>query len=223
MTRILVHVEGQTEETFVKEVIAPHLYSCGYHSVGARLLGNSRQRKSRGGIKSWEVVRREIDRHLSSDPGCIATTMVDYYALPNSWPGREDATNMLHELKGNHVAQQLSEDFSEHSPHSDRFEPFVLMHEFEALLFSDCARFASSIGHENKLASLQSIRNQFSTPEHINDSPMTAPSKRVLGIIPGYEKPLYGNIAAIDIGLDTIRQECSHFDSWLSRLEARLL
>ena len=43
MRRLLVHVEGQTEETFVNEVLREYLVNRGYHSVGARLLGNARQ------------------------------------------------------------------------------------------------------------------------------------------------------------------------------------
>lgn len=60
MTRLLIHVEGQTEETFVNEVLAPHLYRHGYTSVGARLLGNARLRERRGGIRGWNSVRSDI-------------------------------------------------------------------------------------------------------------------------------------------------------------------
>jgi hypothetical protein len=71
----------------------------------------------------------------------------------------------------------------------------------------------------NVAADLEAIRVGFNSPEEINDSPMTAPSKRLLKIIPGYQKPLYGNIAALDVGLKSIRDQCPHFDSWLKRLE----
>ncbi|MDE2725572.1 MAG: hypothetical protein OXI59_19555 [Gemmatimonadota bacterium] len=37
MTRLLIHVEGETEETFVNEILGPHLYACGYTMVSARL------------------------------------------------------------------------------------------------------------------------------------------------------------------------------------------
>ena len=94
------------------------------------------------------------------------------------------------------------------------------MHEFEALLFSDCQRFAEGIGGRPQLArDLQNIRDQFDTPEHINDSPFTAPSKRIRALMPGYQKPLDGTNAALHIGLDTIRGQCPHFADWLSRLE----
>ena len=91
MSRILVHVEGQTEERFVNQVLAPHLYSVGYASVGARLLGNARQRSRRGGIRPWDSVRSDILNHLAADHETLATTMVDYYGLPDTWPGRSQA------------------------------------------------------------------------------------------------------------------------------------
>jgi hypothetical protein len=93
------------------------------------------------------------------------------------------------------------------------------MHEFEALLFSDCKAFATAIGHPAAEPKLQEIRNQFQTPEEINDSPVTAPSKRIEAIIPGYDKPLGGTLAALEIGLPKIRAACPHFRNWLEILE----
>jgi hypothetical protein len=101
-----------------------------------------------------------------------------------------------------------------------RFVPFVVMHEFEGLLFSDCAGLSRGIGRPHLAADLQKVRDQFLSPEDIDDSPLTAPSKRLLSPLPGYEKPLLGNLAALEIGLARIRQECRHFDEWVTRLEA---
>ena len=74
MTRLLVHVEGETEENFVNEVLAPYLYARGFSSVSARLFGNARQRGRRGGIKPWSTVRKDIVDHLKADRQCIAAT-----------------------------------------------------------------------------------------------------------------------------------------------------
>jgi hypothetical protein len=49
MARLLVHVEGITEETFVNELLSVYLATRGYESVGARILGNARQRSRRAG------------------------------------------------------------------------------------------------------------------------------------------------------------------------------
>ena len=84
MSRLFVHVEGETEERFVNEVLSPHLYDHGFSRISARLIGNARQRDRRGGIRAWTVVRKDIVNHLREDRGSIATTMVDYYGLPQT-------------------------------------------------------------------------------------------------------------------------------------------
>jgi hypothetical protein len=105
---------------------------------------------------------------------------------------------------------------------SQRFVPFVVMHEFEGLLFSDCMAFSRAIGRPDLEGNFQSIRGQFVTPEEIDDSPVTAPSKRIEALEPRYQKPLLGVRAVQEIGLARIREECPHFRAWLSRLETLL-
>jgi hypothetical protein len=225
--RLLNHVEGVTEETFTGELLAPHLVSAGYETVSARLIGNARQRTGRGGTKPWADVKKDIVRHLKSDAGAVATTMVDYYALPASgpkvWPGRAAANQKLFHEKAPTVESALAADImAEMGGNFDpkRFVPFVVMHEFEGLLFSDCEAFAIGIGRKGLASDFSDIRQQFASPEEINDSPDTAPSKRVAAVLPEYDKVLFGNIAALEIGLDKIREECPHFGNWLGRLEA---
>ena len=94
------------------------------------------------------------------------------------------------------------------------------MHEFEGLLFSDCQRFSQGIDRIELAADFQRIRDSFASPEEINDSQQTAPSKRVLDIVPNYEKPLFGVLAILELGLDAIRRECPHFRQWLEKLES---
>jgi hypothetical protein len=66
---------------------------------------------------------------------------------------------------------------------------------------------------------LQEIRDRFSTPEEINDSPQTRPSARIFNLFPSYRKRIHGPITSIRIGLETMRQECSHFNEWCIKLE----
>jgi len=225
MARLLIHVEGQTEETFVNELLTPHLFKHGYTQVSARLIGNARQRDRRGGICPWPTVRNHILNHLKEDPGCIATTMVDYYALPQigerARPGRAATGKLPFAQKAATVQNALAADISNNlGPdfNPSRFIPYVMMHEFESLLFSDCESFARGIGRLDLKLEFQAIRNKFDTPEEINDSPDTAPSKRVEALVLGYEKPLYGALAAIEIGIDVICRECPHFRAWLQCL-----
>src|SRR5580700_7837626 len=114
MARLMIHVEGETEETFVNEVLSPHLRNVGFVDVSARIVGNARLREQRGGIKGWHVVRQDIVRHLRGDVDCYATTMVDYYALPRTgekaWPGRENAPKLPFTQRAQHVQEALETD-----------------------------------------------------------------------------------------------------------------
>ncbi|MBC8431425.1 MAG: DUF4276 family protein [Desulfobacterales bacterium] len=227
MARLLIHVEGETEETFVNEILRPHLYRRGYANVGARLLGNARLRDRRGGIRAWSSVRKDILRHLKEDPGCLATTMVDYYGLPQTgsraWPGREEAGGLPFAQKAATVENALFADICHELGDGfdpSRFIPFVVIHEFEGLLFSECTLFSRGIGRPDLADAFQAVRDEFVSPEEINDSPVTAPSKRVERLVQGYQKPLLGTLAALEIGLANIRRECQHFSEWLSSLEA---
>lgn len=226
MTRLLIHVEGETEEAFVNVVLAPHLCGCGYTNVSARPVGNARQRDRRGGIRAWSAVRKDILNHLKEDAGCLSTTMVDFYALPQTgeraWPGRAEAAQRVFAEKASVVESALLADICCEMGggfDQNRFVPYVMMHEFEGLLFSDAHRLGQGIGRPDLSPQFQAIRDQFATPEEINDSPLTAPSKRIIDLVPGYEKPLMGTLAALEIGLDAIRQECPLFRGWIERLE----
>jgi hypothetical protein len=88
---VIALVEGETEETFVNEVLSPHLVSRGYNGISARRMGFS---PSRGGVIPWSAARRDILRHLKEDRDRLVTTMVDYYALPKSWPGRSESNEL---------------------------------------------------------------------------------------------------------------------------------
>jgi len=229
MARLLIHLEGQTEEDFVNEILRDYLLARGYDAVSARIVGNARLRRRRGGIRPWPSVRKDIINHLKEDPTCIATTMVDYYGLPQegegAWPGRKKAAGLKSGEKAPSVEGALLDDVMAEMGrrfNPRRFVPFVVMHEFEALLFSDCAGFSRGIGRPGLEAAFKEIRDRFPTPEDINDSPVTAPSKRVKDLVPGYEKPLLGSLAALEIGLNCIRRECPHFNEWLGQLESRL-
>jgi hypothetical protein len=226
MSRLLIHVEGETEETFVNEVLEEHLLAKGFSEVSARIVGNARLRQRRGGIRGWDTVRKDIIRHLKGDVQAFSTTMVDYYALPKegpaAWPGRAEAAGKSFESKAEAVETALAADIEKEMGQAFfpvRFIPFVMMHEFEGMLFSDCKSFSTAIGRPELAPQFQAVRDAFRNPEEINDSPVTAPSKRVQEIVTNYEKPLMGTLAVIDIGLAKIRAECPHFNDWLTRLE----
>ena len=189
-------------------------------------MGNQRPRRRRGGVRHWPEARRDIVNHLRQDNGITVGTLVDYYGMPSTqpggWPGRATAGNVPPSQKGDHVERALLADVTDamgHTFNPGRFVPYVMMHEFEAMLFSDCEAFAKAIGRPDLAGCLQQVRDSFPTPEDINDSPETAPSQRVKDLLPSYQKPLLGVLGTAEIGLTIMREECIHFGGWLARLE----
>ncbi len=224
--RLLVHVEGATEKAFVDGVLGAHLAAYGYSSTSARLIGDQRSTSHRGGGVSWSSVRRSIVRHLKDDRRAFVTTMVDYYGMPQSksrqWPGRVAASSLplrqraeaVQNAIGADIAKRMGDDFD-----TRRFIPYVSMHEFEALLFADCERFASAVERPDIADAMQSILDQFGDPEAIDDSKETAPSKRILQLMPNYNKVAFAPIGIQIVGLEAIRWRCANFARWLERLE----
>ncbi|MBK7254251.1 MAG: DUF4276 family protein [Ignavibacteria bacterium] len=62
-----------------------------------------------------------------------------------------------------------------------------------------------------KISELQEILINYPNPELINEGSITAPSKRLSNIIPGYRKPLYGPIIALENTLESVLEKCPRF------------
>ena len=92
-----------------------------------------------------------------------------------------------------------------------------MLHEFEALLFSEPQGF-EHIANDRIVKQLQAIRNSAETPEHINNSAETAPSKRIQNVVNSYSKVRQGIIVAKYIGIDKMMSECKHFSEWINRI-----
>lgn len=219
MVRVHVICEGQAEEMFVNEVLSASFLGRGIH-LRPSLVGKPGHK---GGTIRLQRLLADVRNRLLNDTTAYCTTFFDYYGLPGSFPGRVDAgkqtaTKQRAGCIVDALTKSLGESISEE--HLRRFIPYVQMHEFEGLLFSNVSAFARSIDQIELAQNLERIRNAFESPEDINDGAATAPSKRITRLLPTYEKPLNGSLAAIEIGLDTIRKECPLFNAWLSRIEA---
>ncbi len=223
MTRVIAYVEGPTEEKFIKDTVAPLFWP---KKIFIQATTPGRER-FQGGVQAWSRIRGDLLRYLKEDPARRLTTMFDYYRMPTDWPGRESDNAVAYTEKAITVEQAMADDIFKEmgtSFNRQRFIPYVQMHEFEALLFSKPDVLAGVIQEPKATGALQTIANKFpTTPEEIDDNPQTAPSKRILGIFPGYQKVLHGNIVAQRIGLEIIRGRCPHFNQWLCALETLAL
>lgn len=215
MEKVLILVEGQTEEKFVKEVLNPHLNNYGKYLIPTLL--RTKIVKSgpnfKGGIISYIQVRRDLMRLLGDTSALRVTTMFDLYGLPGEFPGRQDAPAAPYD-KVQHLENAFRQDINH-----PKFLVNLTLHEFEGLLFTKPAEIARALNDPDKEPELTKIKDFFKTPEEINDNPKTAPSKRLEGIFPMYNKPFYGMVISKRIGLQAICAECPHFHQWVSRLE----
>lgn len=219
--RIYIVTEGQTEEAFVRDLLLDHLQRFNIFDVRPHSIttGNHNGRPIRGGFLKYNHLKNDVIRWLRQDPNSYVTTMVDLYGLPLDFPNRNHfMSNNDPYKKVEGAEEELYKDIN-----NLRFIPYIQLHEFEAILFSDIEEIHQSMiasgsnsSHHRRLIS---IRNDYKTPEYINGSQFTAPSKRIKKIYPSYQKLTDGIIIAKRIGIETIRKECSHFDGWLSKLE----
>lgn len=215
MKRLIIICEGATEQAFCKDVLR------NYFLTKHIWLEAPTIKHSNGGIVAWETLKKQIVKHLN-EGDCIVSLFVDYYRIKDSYnfPGWM-AGKSMHDIydRMHFLFKQMSLDMDEKL--RQRFVPYIQLHEFEGLLFSDIAVFANNFTKDElNFSLLESAVNQFDTPEKINNSPATAPSERLKKAIKGYDKVIYGACLASDIGLNTIRKKCILFNEWIERLEA---
>jgi len=220
--RLHITAEGQTEERFVKDTLVNHLSTFNiFTDVRCVLTSKDKQKKYRGGLISYQKAKSDIQHWLKSDANKDAryTTMFDLYALPNDFPGYEESIKIRDPYeKIESLEKALYEDINDR-----RFIPYLQLHEFEALLFSKPSMLELEyFDHDKELKQLEKILTSFSNnPELINDKPETAPSKRIINLIPEYEgnKVNVGAVIASLIGIEHLRKTCQHFNEWLIKIE----
>ena len=218
MVRVHIICEGQTEETFVRELLMPH-FSPRKIFLKAILIGKT------GGNVTFNRLRQDAEKLLLGDQSSYCTTFFDFYGLSTDFPGKSaSAAKVDLSAKAAIIHTELVKRLKDTIRNFPirRFIPYVQMYEFEALLFSDPASFAAGIDRRELQDKLTDIRAVFETPEHINDNQCTVPSKRVKKLFSSdntYQKPIMGTLAALEIGLVRMREECPLFNAWLASLE----
>ncbi len=217
MKRIIVIGEGQTEQSFCNDVLKP------YFSSIAIYIENPVIKKNKGGIVNWQALKHQIETHLLQDPTAFVTMLIDYYGLHShhqypDWEEVEKIVDKNSRMKKLEDAMQLNIEVGLQK----RFIPYIQLHEFEALLFSEIEVFDRSFEEYEFISYdyLVETISKNSNPEMINNGNETAPSKRLEKIIKGYDKVAFGSLLAHDIGLEKIRSKCPRFNNWITRLES---
>lgn len=216
MKRIIIVNEGDTEKEFCKDVLLPHFLALNI------LIEYPTIKKTGGGIVSWDTLKKQIETHLKQDPTAFVTTFIDYYGLNNKlkfpkWSDAKVIVDINHRITflENAMKSTFDDDINY------RFVPYIQLHEFEGLLFNNITVFDSQIDRNEftNYEELVKTIEDYPNPELINDGKETAPSKRLMRLIKGYNKPVFGSILAEAIGLSRIRSKCPRFDNWITVLE----
>jgi hypothetical protein len=219
MVEVIVLVEGQTEEQFIKRLVAPALRHLQIF-VKPQLLNTSKD--SKGGAISFDRLKFNARNTLRSKPNAILSTLIDLYALDTNFPEFYDAQKMADVYsKVNCLEKAMHRVLSEQIGYRDeRFLPYIQPYEFEGLLFSDVTAFADvEPSWSTFVTDMNKIRNAFISPEHINDSYETKPSKRLEKLLqPKYRKTRHGPLVTERISLAVIERECVHFHGWMNGL-----
>lgn len=213
MKRIYIVVEGQTEQEFVNSLLAPYLGSFGILVVTPILIRTSKS--GRGGSVNYRHLENTVNGLLktSASSDFIVTTFVDFFRIPHTMP--DYRASMAKPTKIDQV-ESLEQALSM-AINDRRFIPYIQLHEFEALLFSNNKGFEYYFMDKQVIAT-KSIVDSYKNPEEINTTPQGAPSKRILTIHENYDKVTEGNLIALEVGINGILKKCPRFKVWVENL-----
>ena len=208
MIKINIIVEGETERLFVNKILSPYFKNKNIFFNKPSVIKtkiNLRGKNYTGGTVRFDSLCKQIN-FLSQDTSSYTTTFFDYYGY------KKKDKNIKKNV--NELQKELKYEIK-----SERFIPYIQMHEFEALLFSSEKVLADKIDKSNHKKLIEIIR-KYPNPEDINDSKETAPSKRLNELFNNsYKKTINGILIAQAIELEEMRKKCPRFNSWIEKLE----
>ncbi|XAH25900.1 DUF4276 family protein [Xylophilus sp. GW821-FHT01B05] len=216
---VVVFAEGQSDEAFLKRVVAPALRDA-HIFLKPQTLHTSRD--STGGAINFDRLCRNVRNTLRQTDTSYLTTFFDLYGLDNGMPGYSAALALAEPGgKVRHIERALHEALvHELGVRADRLILHIQPYELEGLFFSNPDALSESVpGWARSANSLQEVRRAFPSPEHINNGFATKPSARLASLLkPAYRKTTHAPVIGQRVGLTAISQECAHFAAWIDRL-----
>jgi hypothetical protein len=218
--QIGILVEGQTESAFVSEILAPYLQAFDIF-VTPVIVKTSRRADGttfKGGGMVWKHYENDLRRLLRASHYRCVSILVDFYAYPRNAPGvaccqRPHQPRRCAEVRIQAMADAIGDP---------RFVPYVVLHEFETWVI------AAALGTSHVLGD-SSVAKKLHTEAHtvgddvelLNDSPATAPSKRVQRCWDDYDKVTDGIEVIREAGLEAVIERCPGLRLWIDQLLAR--
>lgn len=215
MKKLIIICEGPTEQYFCKQILEDHFKNFEIE-IEFPLITHSN-----GGIVKWMYLKLQILNHFLADSTCYVTTFIDFYGMEahHSFPEWNSAILEADKAKKMSILESgMNNDLPLNN--QSKFIPYIQLHEFEALVFSEYLAFERFYEeNEANFHELKVICDSYNNPEDINNSIATAPSKRLQFCISRYDKKSHGVSICESIGLVNIRNKCPGFNEWISQLE----
>jgi hypothetical protein len=217
MKRLIIVVEGDTEKEFVDNVLGPFLFTKGLFSVNCFKI-----KHTKGGLTKYQHLKTDLINCIYAN-NVLVTTLIDFYKLPKDFPKYEEAQNIVNRAERlTFLEKAIIEDLeNEKGAEFPYLLPYIQLHEFEALVFSSIEAIKTLYSNEDaKINELEQIILRHPNPEDINDSPITAPSKRLINnqLIRGYNKVIDGIMIIQEAGIETVLEKCPRFNHWVNTL-----
>lgn len=222
MKRLFIIVEGETEERFLRKVLYNDFIQKGIHIEAQQWLTN-RKLGIGGGGSNFDLIENHLRRLMSRyqhNKDVFISVMIDLYAFPKGGNTVYDE-EVSRQQNGRNKALLLQDRMNNRMQYQN-FIPYVQLHEYEALLLSKPDALLSF--YTDKVQEVENLKAEISgkQPEEINETPEGAPSKRIIKYLPRYEKQktTAGVTTAEKIGLPFLRDNCPHFNDWVTKLES---
>ena len=219
MKRLVIIVEGETEESFVNNILCPYFCSKGLYNT----IQCFKTKHSHGGISKYSYIKKDILNTIYEKD--VVSMMIDFYRLPLDFPGFSDLkATQTHKEQASLLETEIKKDLEDTQKHQfDNFIPYIQLHEFEALVFASIKGI--DILFERKEMDYKGLMNvieEHPNPEEINNHPATAPSMRLKKLIPGYNKVLHGIEIIKTMGMPELLEKCPRFKTWVESMEEAL-
>lgn len=215
MKKITIICEGYSELAFCKDILEPHL-----KNFGVQLFYELTNQSKDGGITKWLNIKNQIIKIHEIDGDMAISTFFDYYGMNRSlkflkWAEAEQEIDRS--VRMEILEKGMCDDIGD----GIKFIPYIQLHEYEALVFSNYDAFELLYDEQDAdLDELRRICEQHANPEEINNIKITSPSNRLLQNIYRYNKIQSGIDLITITGLEKIRSKCPRFNEWISKLES---
>lgn len=216
MKRLVIIAEGETEESFVNNILCPFFCSKGiYNSIQC-----FKTKHSHGGMSKYSYIKKDI-LNIIYEKDVVVSMMIDFYRLPSDFPGFNDLkVTQTHKEQANLLETRIKKDLEDSQNQLfDNFIPYIQLHEFEALVFASISGIDSLFERsEMDYNGLMNVIQQYPNPEDINNHPDTAPSVRLKKLISGYNKVLHGIDIINTVGMAELLEKCPRFKTWIESM-----